>query len=139
MTIQKFKLHGSTYKVKDDTYYNEDTSDDMIERLENIRQNKKRVQFRWGDTKTGEDWGDMYDVEGTIGRSMGPVKIPLLIHSQRSMGGGGILTGNIVKIMESKGKRTIYSHPKYHLKDELREMVKKNKSMQKAYKRLGVM
>ncbi len=110
--------NGRTYKVSSsDTYYNEETSDEMIHILENIKNNRTRVRFHWGNVETGEDWGDIYDVAGTIGRSCGTVKIPLLIHNARSMGGGGILTHCIVKITQSRDKsNVIYQHQNYHTK-----------------------
>jgi len=134
-TVTKY---GRRYKVYNGVYYSADTSDEMIFLLDEIKGKRERVEFRWGNPKTGEDWGDEHDVVGTIGQSTGEVKIPLLIHSRRSMGGGGILTGSIVKVMKAKGKRTIYQHPKYHLKSEIKDMLKTNKSMEKAFKRLGV-
>lgn len=77
---------------------------------------KKRVRFHWGDTKTGRDWGDTYDVCGTVGRTSGIQKIPLLIHNSRSRGGGAILDHCIVKITESSGaKKVLYQHPNYHI------------------------
>jgi hypothetical protein len=77
---------------------------------------KKRVRFHWGDTKTGKDYGDVYDVSGTVGRSTGTQKIPLLIHNSRSLGGGAILDNCIVKITESSGtKKVLYQHLNYHI------------------------
>lgn len=107
-------MNKRDYKVSDGTYYFEETSDDMIRILEDIRKSGERVRFHWGDTATGLDWGDEYDVAGTIGRSTGPIKIPILIHNRRSTGGGGILTHCIVKIVKTKGKGVIYIHPTYH-------------------------
>lgn len=104
-------------KVINDTYYNEETTDKMIQILESLRSNKTRVRFHWEDTKTGLDWGDVYDVTGHISRSTGPKKIPILINNARSMGGGGILTHCIVKITTTrKPKKIIYQHPNYHQK-----------------------
>ena len=104
------------YKILNGTYYSIETADDMIERLENLRANQTRLRFHWGSTKTGLDWGDEWNVEGTIGRSTGPVKIPLLIHNRRSLAGCGIMDHCIVKIAYAKGKAPIYTHPKYHIK-----------------------
>lgn len=42
---------------------------------------------------------------GTVGRSTGKVKIPLLVHNSRSMGGGGILTHCIIGIRLSRKDR----------------------------------
>jgi hypothetical protein len=137
-SITKVKKYKRGYKVYKGVYYNNNTSDDMIRILDNLRENKKRVQFRFGNTKTGEDWGEVNDIMGHIGTSTGEVKIPLLIHNARSMGGGGLLTGNIVKIMESKRaklKRPIYQNPKYHIKDSI---TKQSVWMEKRFKQLGV-
>ena len=50
---------------------------------------------------------------GTIGRSTGTIKTPLLISNSRSLGGGAILTDCIVKIVDVKTKRVLYVNPKY--------------------------
>ena len=98
------------------TAYHIETSQQMIELLERIREEGTRVRFHWGDVKTGKDWGDIYDVSGTIGRSIGNYKIPLLIHNSRSYGGGAILTHCIVKITTTRNpKITLYEHPNYHI------------------------
>ena len=108
---------GKKYKVSNGTWYNIETEDKIVSILENIRISGKRVRFHWGNAKTGEDWGDVYDVAGTIGRSTGEIKIPLLINNKRSMGGGGILTHCIVKITTTSNvKKVIYQHPKYYMK-----------------------
>lgn len=102
------------YKEHNGTFYNKDTSDKIISILESIRRNRTRVRFYWGDVETGKDWGDEFYVRGTIGRSMGPVKIPILIYNRRSLGGTAILTDCIVKITTTKGNHTIYQHENYH-------------------------
>lgn len=114
MNITLTEYNGQQYKVCNGTYYNLDTDDAMVKRLENIRQSGQRVRFHWGDTATGEDWGERYDVMGTIGRSTGPVKVPLLIRTRRSTGGIHLLDNCIVKITTSVGKHVIYQHPQYH-------------------------
>ena len=101
------------------TTYSEYASEKMVHLLETLRKDQTRVRFHWGNTGTGEDWGDEFDVKGTIGRSSGQMKVPLLIHNARSMGGGAILTDCIVKITNTKGGATIYQHPKYHIKREV--------------------
>jgi len=105
----------SKYKKLDNgTCYAEETSDKMIELLEEIKEEQTRVRFHWGDTKTGKDWGDTYDVKGRIGRSTGSIKFPLLVYNRRSLGGDGILTDCIVKITTTLGKQTLYEHSNYH-------------------------
>lgn len=117
-TVCSISCDKSNYIVVNGTYYKKETGLRMATTLENIRTNGYRVRFHWGNTETGEDWGDVYDVEGTIGRSTGPIKIPLLMKTKSSMGGGAILDHCIVKIVFSNKKDggVIYQHPKYHIK-----------------------
>jgi hypothetical protein len=105
------------YTEVNGTFYHADTSKDIINYLEVIKAKGFRVRFHWGDTKTGKDWGDTYDVCGTIGRSTGTIKIPLLINNARSMGGGALLDDCIVKITYANKKEggVLYQHPKYHV------------------------
>ena len=106
------------YQTKNGTSYDQRVPKEMVELLEDIRINKIRVRFHWGEAATGEDWGDCYDVEGTLGRSTGTSKVPLLINNSRSLGGGAILGHCIVKITTTrKPLKTLYCHPKYHVKE----------------------
>ena len=85
----------------------------LAEIIERCRQSKKRFRFTLGDISTGRAWGDLE--EGHIGRSMGPVKIPLVIANRRSMGGPGLLDHCIIKIefANRKDGGVIYQHPTY--------------------------
>jgi hypothetical protein len=116
---KELKFNGKTIKYKEynGIYYQENTSDEIVSLLDWIKENNIRVRFHWGDTKTGKDWGDRYDVTGTIGRSTGEIKIPLLIKSKRSIGGGHLLDDCIVMIKYANKKQggIIYKHPKYHI------------------------
>jgi len=101
-------------KLVNGTTYHDDTPDRVIEILEMVRLNGTRIKICLGSPTTGEDWGEKHDVAGYEGRSCGEIKAPILIHNKRSTGGGLILDYCIVKIMESKGKRVLWQHPKYH-------------------------
>lgn len=94
------------------TTYDSRTPAAVITALESARANGTRIRLWLGDANTGKAWAEEYDVIGTISRSMGPMKIPLLIHSRRSMGGGGILTACIVAIKSTAG-RWLYRHPSF--------------------------
>lgn len=96
----------------DGTHYRVGTPVDVIHILERARRNDTIVRVFYGDVETGRDWTEEYDTIGRVGRSMGPIKIPLLIANARSMGGGSILTDCIVRI--TIGKRDVYRHPNYH-------------------------
>ncbi len=99
------------------TYYHDTVPRPVINALELLRVTKERVRLFIGDSETGRCWLDEWDVTGTISRSMGPIKIPILIASSRSHGGGAILCDCIIKIIVDG--REIYRHqnfqnPKFH-------------------------
>lgn len=97
------------------TSYHPTTPAAVIRILENSRKSGTRLRLHYGDDKTGRDWLEENDVTGRVGRSSGSVKIPILLHNSRSMGGGGILDGSIVKIRAARGGAVLWQHPKYHL------------------------
>jgi hypothetical protein len=88
------------------TYYREGTTNEIINILERVRYRGERIQVFYGDVKTGRNWNEELDVCGTIGRSTGTIKIPLLIATKRSSGGGAILTDCIIGIKQ--GKTIVY-------------------------------
>ena len=98
------------YKEVNGTSYDVRTNDDIINVLENCRRNGTRIILDYGDTTTGESWNEVYDITGRLGRSTGNVKIPILLHNVRSIGGGAILDHCIIGIKESKGGKVLYSY-----------------------------
>lgn len=106
----KYKVHPSG------TAYHVQTPDSLVTILEKLRETKTRIRIHYGDTVTGRDWEERSGIQGTIGRSTGSIKIPLMIYNCRSMGGGAILDHCIVKVTNSKHKSLVYyKHPTYHL------------------------
>lgn len=103
-----------TYQQVNGTSFDERTPAEVIEVLEAARQNRTRLHVSFGDVQTGDDWLDEFGSHGYIGRSMGPIKIPLLIANRRSTGGPGLLDHCIVRIRTSVGGRLVFQHPKYH-------------------------
>lgn len=100
------------YKVVDGVSFYEGTNESVINILLDAMKHKDRIRIFFGDAESGADWCETYDTMGTIGTSCGMTKVPLLIHSIRSMGGDAILTDSIVKI--TKNKKVIYKHPNYN-------------------------
>jgi len=101
-----------------ETSYDPRTPPEVVRILENCRvwPHARRIRVRYGYTrgkKAGLDWLEEHDVEGTVGRSMGPVKVPLMIHNSRSTGGQAIMDECIVRIIDTKTHKVLYSHPKY--------------------------
>jgi len=112
--IIKVEYNGKPYKMFQGTYYNIETPDEVIKVIQTAKDGNVRIVLDYGDIKTGKSWGEQYDITGYVGRSTGEVKIPLLIHNTRSMGGGAILTHCIIKIVRSNDKkRVLYQHPSY--------------------------
>lgn len=102
------------HKTVNGTFYDQRTPDEVVRVLEAARLNRTRLHISLGDTTTGKDWLEEHDITGYVGRSMGPVKVPLLIANRRSMFGGAILDHCIVRIRMTGGGRVLYQHPAYH-------------------------
>ena len=97
-----------TVEVFGTTYHGE-TPSSLIGIIEEVRQGGLRVRMHYGNLKTGKLWGDV--LIGTIGRSMGPKRIPILLANATSSGGEGILDHCILLVESaSKGKhgRCVY-------------------------------
>ena len=106
-----------TYKVVNGTSYDVRTPDAVVRVLETARLNRTRLHIGLGQTdgdKIGLDWLEEFESHGYVGRSMGPIKVPLLIANRRSLGGGAILDHCIVRIRQSDGCRVLYQHPAFH-------------------------
>lgn len=93
--------------------FNDKTNLDVQRVINSAYNAKQRVRIVLGDNETGEDWLEEHDVIGTIGRSTGSIKTPLLIKSSRSLGGCAISTDCILKIVDVKSKRTLYEAKNY--------------------------
>lgn len=94
------------------TYFDPGTPPEVAKVLESCRQAGNKVRLVLGDPMTGESWLDEYDVVGTIGRSTGSLKVPLLVEDGED-GGGAILTACVLCVIDWKSGRTRYRHPAY--------------------------
>ena len=55
------------------------------------------------------------DTIGTVGRSCGPYKIPLLIKNSRSTGGGAILDSCVIRIDSVTRKKILYKQDNFYM------------------------
>lgn len=98
------------------TTYHGETNGKIINALESARQHNKKIRVWYGHTD-GEDaglsWDEENDTIGTVGRSTGTHKIPLLIKTKRSFGGGALSDNCIIKIYNLTDKRIMYQHPNF--------------------------
>ena len=101
-------------KQTNGTFYHDDTPDDVIRVLENAHQSRVRLHISYGDRTTGRDWLETSEAHGWIGRSTGPLKVPLVLANRRIKGGAAILDHCIVRIRTAAGGRVLWQHPTYH-------------------------
>ena len=76
---------------------------------------KFRIRVFYGDIHTGRSWNEDYDVMGTIGRTTGNIKIPILVHNKRSWGGGALLLSSVIRIDDIEDKKTLWKLPNFHV------------------------
>jgi hypothetical protein len=84
--------------------------------------NHNRVRIWYGDRDSGRSWNEEYDVVGRIGRTMGVIKIPILVYNSRCYGGPAISVGSIIRIDDIEDKRTLWKVSNFHV--ELMEIKK---------------
>lgn len=118
------------YRERYGTHWDVRTPDEVIAVLETARQNRTRLHISLGYTEhdavdwenslsdekkaVGLDWLEEFQSYGYIGRSTGSVKIPLIVHNERSSHSGALLDHCIVRIRTSRGGRVLWQHPNYH-------------------------
>lgn len=100
------------YKIVNGFSFNENTNNKVCEI---ISTRTDRLRIYYGDVETGKCWMDEYDTMGTIGRSMGQIKIPLLIKNSRSTGGTSILDDCILRIDSIAQKRILYKQANFNM------------------------
>jgi len=96
------------------TIYDPNTPLDLVTILESVRLSRTRIRLFYGDRDSGRDWNEENDVEGYLGRTMGPIHCPILLKTAASRGGGIILSACIVRVVTTAGKRVLWQHPEYH-------------------------
>lgn len=87
--------------VKNGTHYSPDCPSQVIMAIETARLAHSvgrgyRLRIYYGDPATGLWWGDTQS--GYIGRSAGPIKVPLVLWNKVSRGGPAILDHCIVRV-----------------------------------------
>lgn len=104
-----------TYKTINGHSYDPETPDEIITILERVAKSHTTIRIWHGDQKTGKATLDENDIEGRVGFSMGPIKVPLLVPNGDD-GGPALSTGFIVKIVTHHTKKTVlYENELFHL------------------------
>jgi hypothetical protein len=107
--------HSVRYRrLKSGTCYHADTPDTVVGILETLRQTGRKVRLFYGDVQTGQSWFEEYDVIGFIGRSLGPIKVPLLV-PMGDCGGPALLDHCIIRI--DTPRKVLYQHETFRVGD----------------------
>lgn len=93
------------------TTYHADTLQAVEDVLEQVRESGERVRIFYGSPMFGTAWPEENEMIGTISRSTGDQKVPLLLPRKDSLGGSSILEHCIVAIKTRD--RWLYKHPKF--------------------------
>lgn len=112
VTLEGPYNNKTVYRIINGTAYHVSTDLGLVAILEQLRHDRTKVRFFFGDVLTGRDWCEENDTIGHIGRSTGRIKIPLLIKTSRSTGGGGLLDNSIVRMTVAHSE--VYRHPNYY-------------------------
>ncbi len=103
----------ATHPANRKTFYvTDNVPPKLIQVLESLIRSGERVHLFKGDADTGEDWLEDFEVVGRIGRSMGPMRVPLLIEDGEC-GGGSIITNSVLRIQRLSDGKDLYRHPAY--------------------------
>ena len=94
------------------TYFDPGTDARASKVLESCRTHERKIRLILGDTLTGEPWLEEHDVVGRIGRSIGTLKVPLLIEPGE-LGGSAILCDCILAIIDWASGDSLYRHDAY--------------------------
>ena len=95
-----------------ETWHDSDALPEVCKVIDRCFRNGTRVRLFYGDTETGREWGEENDVLGSIGRSVGPLKSPILI-LKGEHSGTTILEHCLLKIMDANTRRILWVHDRY--------------------------
>jgi hypothetical protein len=116
---------GMNLKDKEEVEdYTSTVNDSLIDTLLSCYENRNRIRVWYGDTKTGRAWNEEYDIIGRVGRTTGEIKVPILIYNARSYGGSELLLSSLLRIVDIKTHRILWTVPNFHV--EKMEVVYKN-------------
>jgi len=100
---QIITVNEKQYKVLDNTYFHLDTPDNLCALICELISKEIKIKVFLGDPKTGENWNEEHDTIGTIGKSTGTIKRPLLVPI-RAYGGSALMTDRVVAIYTLKDR-----------------------------------
>lgn len=116
-TMTQYDLYQEAIKAYgaarlNETWHHPAALPEVCKIIDRCIKNDTHVRLFYGDTETGRDWGEENDVLGTIGRTTGPLKTPILV-PKGECSGTTILEHCLVKIMDADTRRVLWTHERY--------------------------
>lgn len=116
-TLKQYDIYKQLLKIAENyelgTWYKAATPTKVKTILEQYRKSGETLRVFYGDKVTGRDWMEENDTIGTIGRSTGILKIPLIV-PLNDFGGPSLLDDCVVRIIDVASNKEIYRQPNYH-------------------------
>jgi hypothetical protein len=116
-TLSQYLLYKEAIKAYADarlneTWHHPDALPEVSKIIDRCIKNGTRVRLFYGDTNTGHEWGEENDVLGTIRRTTGPLKSPIMI-PKGEHSGSKILEHCLLKIMDADTHSVLWVHKHY--------------------------
>lgn len=97
-----------------ETWFDARTPKEVRRVLERYRKSEGMLRVYTGCADTGRDGLAEFGTIGRIGRSMGPMMVPLLVE-EGEYGGAALLTDSIVRLQDCTTGLDVYRHKQYHV------------------------
>jgi len=96
------------------TWFKKDTRDAVKKVIDRLIHTGETVRVFYGDSETGKSSMNEFDMIGTVGRSSGVLKVPLLL-SQSDGFGDPMQDDRIIRIIRVGDHKNLYKHPGFHV------------------------
>lgn len=91
-------------------WFKNDTTMEVANIVDFMYQTGKRYKIYSGCTETGRVFAEEYDTVGTVSKTTGELKIPILITRKGNHGGAAISTGSILAVKEVGSKHFMFKN-----------------------------
>lgn len=102
--------NGVRYKKVRNLFFHYDVPEKLCDIINRLYLSGERIIIEYGDTRNHREWTESLRERGSIGRSTGEIKVPLLIATKRSKGGNAISDLDIMYIKNAKTKKLLYNY-----------------------------
>lgn len=96
------------------TWFKKGTPDAVKKVIDRLIHTGEKVRVFYGDPKTGKSTLDEFDMIGSLARSTGVLKTPLLL-SESDGFGAPLLDDKVIRIIRVSDHKNLYKHPGFHV------------------------